>query len=330
MSRAWLEGERPPERVLRRELQGRRFDRVGEDGVDQPGQRALPARRLRRDRPPASARHEGGHRRPVAVEQPEDPRRRPGLEGDPEHLVGVGLGRPRGNDGSGGRRKAPGSIASRSSHSATAARAATQAASAVSAPIRAASASRLRRSSVGADRGRRRPFARRGRGRLARLVVDPVDLAQPVASRAFDRVGVGGHATGRPERPLRLLLGRADRPRVASRGRLLGRGLVRVVRPLGEPQRIGRLVGARPGAGGQLAALVGDPALFGAPLGRRPAPACCRRGPSRRGGGGRLGFEDRDGGALPDRVRTPGPPRRRPRRCSPGVPPAPDPRRASP
>ena len=221
MSRAWTLRERAPERMVERELQGGRLDRVGDDRLDQrrsSGAASAAGRRDRRRRGSRPAWSSRGGRRAGAGRCTAPS---PAWSASPSDLVLVEpgerrLGRRGGCHGRGCHGVAGAAVAARSSHSATADRAARQAASAFSAPIRAESASRLRRSRVApmaaaaaCSRGRRR-------ARVAGLDVDPVDLVQPVARRGLEGVGVGRGADGRPEgrlgRVLRLVDRRADRP----------------------------------------------------------------------------------------------------------------------
>ena len=158
----------------------------------------------------------------------------------------------RGIDGGSGRAGADGAAGSaaadataRSSHSATTSRAARQAASALAAPIRAASASRLEPLERGAGpRPSRGVLARRDRGRVTRVVVDPVDLGQPVARGRLEGVRIG-RASGRPPGsrpgPLPWPRGsRADRPaRTPSRAAASCASYVRWARAQGFRRGIG-------------------------------------------------------------------------------------------
>ena len=125
---------------------------------------------------------------------------------------------------------------------------------------------------------RRGPAALGAGGRLARLVVDLVDLGEPGPRGALDVVARGGPrrarrgtAAGPPPSP-----SRTD-ARVGGRRPGLGGGHVLVVRPLGGAERLGRRVRAGPGPGRDRAALVGDPALVGAGSGVRSGRGASRR-----------------------------------------------------
>ena len=125
----------------------------------------------------------------------------------------------------------------------------------------------------GQDLGRRGVLARRDGGRVTRVVVDPVDLGQPVARGRLEGVRIGRRPDGRPEAALGRFLGRVDRARIGSRGRLEGRRLVRVVRALGGAQGFRRGIGLAAGTRGELAAFGGQSPFLGAAVGpdRRPA-----------------------------------------------------------
>ena len=275
MSRFCAPRERSPPDVAVGELEVARLDRVGHDRLDQPGQQELPAS-TRLGIVAGQAGHHGRHRRAIAVEHPEDPRGAAGLERQAERLVLVQPGHRRrlgpraGADGAAG--SAAADAAARSSHSATTSRAARQAASALAAPIRAASASRVNRSSVARTCGRGGVLARRDRGRVTRVVVDPVDLGQPVACGRLEGVRIGRGPDGRPEAALGRFLGRVDRARIGPRGRVEGRRLVRVVRALGGAQGFRRGIGLAAGARRELAAFGGQSPLLGAAFGRDRVP----------------------------------------------------------
>ena len=171
--------EDAPERVLLGELERRRLDGVGDDGLDQPGHLELPAT-ARLGVAVGQDRDERGHRLAVAAQQPEDPRRPAAVVGDAERS----------------------SSSSRGSHGSLGAAGTWKAASVVE-PLVALRDERPRLEAgrvgvLGADPGgvrlepepleRRTDLRGRGvlaggrRGRLAGLGVDPVDLAR--ASRA--------------------------------------------------------------------------------------------------------------------------------------------------
>jgi hypothetical protein len=119
----------------------------------------------------------------------------------------------------------------------------------------------------GQDLGRGRMLARRDRGRVARVVVDPVDLGQPVARRRLEGVRIGRTADGCPEAALGGVLGRMDRARIGPRGRLESCRLVRVVCALGGAQGLRRGIRLAAGARCELAALGGQSPLLGASFG---------------------------------------------------------------
>ena len=188
----------------------------------------------------------------------------PGSTAMPGSSVHRPLGAPDGIAGS-----ADAGAWSASSQSAAAWRALRHASSAVSAAIRAASASTVSRSS---DPARLRAdscsFAAVCRGG-PRLLVDAVDLEEPVACSGLDVLAVGGPAPAGPERSLRLVLGGADRARVGRARRLLGLGGARR-RSAAPPGGLVGSFGLDPRARRHLAALVGDgPQLAARGVGRR-------------------------------------------------------------
>ena len=175
------------------ELEVARLDRVGHDRLDQPGQQELPAS-TRLGIVAGQAGHHGRHRRAIAVKHPEDPRGTAGLERQAERLVLVQPGHRR-RLGPGRSRWSRRERGSRCHRSFVALGDDLAGGQAGGIGVGGADPRRVRVEGQplerGQDLGRGRMLARRDRGRVARVVVDPVDLGQPVARRGLEGVRIG-------------------------------------------------------------------------------------------------------------------------------------------
>ena len=258
------------------ELQRRCLDRVGDDRLDETGHQELPA-------PPrpgivvGQGRHEARHRLPVAAQEPEDPGCDAGLQGEVEPLVLVEPGALRLIAGRGDRSRGGligrGLLIALGDHD----------------PRLEACLVRVLRRDPGrvgfeseplqlrADGCCRGMLAGRRRGGLTGLGVDPVDLGQPVARGRLERVGSLGGLDRRSEAALGGVLRIVDGPRVRAPRRGDGRRFMGVVGPLRESEGVQRCPRLGACAGRELAALVRQAALVGAPLGRRRRARRCRR-----------------------------------------------------
>ena len=191
MSRSCDPRERSPEGVVRRGTRGADASIASATiASTSPVSRSCQRRRASGSSP-ARLATSVDHRLAVAAQQPEDPRRTAGLERQAERLV---LVEPRHRRRL-GRREPTEAVAARQPMPRLARRTRRRPRGPPGTPHRRS----RRRSAPRRPRGRaarawpgprpRRACSRVGdRGRVARLVVDPVDLGQPVARRGLERV----------------------------------------------------------------------------------------------------------------------------------------------
>ena len=235
---------------------------LGDVAVLRPGERSPEGVAVREVEEPAAMRRprspRPGRTQELPVSRPSDRRRpcaatistsprvpveragRSGRPPPPSAAASVSSSSSRGIDEAGGRgRWAAGRaqpMPAPPSHSATASRAARHAASAFAAPIRAASASRVTRSSV-ARNWRTAACSRAAtRSRVTRVVVDPVDLGQPVACRRLEGVRIVAVRTAVRKPPWAASFASWIARGSARDARIEGCRLVRVIRALGRAQ----------------------------------------------------------------------------------------------